>query len=441
MISLNQTHDPKLKSWVSSANDGKTDFPIQNLPFGVFRANGPEEYFRGGVAIGDQILDISACFDKGLFEGDAKVAAEACKGPVLNPLMALGQRYWSALRARLSDLLQEGGPESDLRDALVAQRDVEMAVPAQIGDFTDFFASVNHATNMGKINRPDNPNPLMPNFKHIPIAYHGRSSSIRVSGEVTRRPVGQFKAPDAEAPSFGPTNRLDYETELGIFIGPGNPLGTTIPLDQAEDHIFGIDVLNDWSSRDVQVWEYQPLGPFLAKNFATHISPWIVTMEALAPYRTEAYQRPDGDPAPLPYLASDNNDINGGLDIWFETSIQTSQMHAQGIEPQIIGSSNFKDTYWTIFQMVAHHTSNGCDLQPGDYLGSGTISGPEPGQFGSIVEACWGGQKPLEFPTGETRTFIEDGDEVIMRAWCEKDGAVRMGLGECRSKIEPPGTT
>ncbi|MDP6109826.1 MAG: fumarylacetoacetase [Rhodospirillales bacterium] len=443
MSQLNGTHDPALKSWVKSANEAGADFPIQNLPFGVFRANGPEEYMRGGVAIGDQILDIDACLDKDLFEGAAKEAAQACTGLYLNPLMALGGRYWSALRARLSELLREGGAEADLRDtlreSLVPMVDAEMAVPAQIGDFTDFFSSVNHATHMGMINRPDNPNPLMPNFKHVPIAYHGRSSSIRVSGEPTIRPMGQSKAPDADSPSFGPSKRLDYETELGIFVGPGNNLGAPFAIDEAEDHIFGINILNDWSARDIQGWEYQPLGPFLAKNFATHISPWIVTLEAMAPFRTHAYNRPDGDPAPLPYLSSPAVEEAGGLDIRFETSIQTARMRTEGVTPQVIGATNFKDTYWTIFQMVTHHASNGCDLHPGDYLGSGTISGQEPGQFGSIMEASWAGQRPIELPTGETRTFLEDGDEVIMRAWCEKEGAVRIGLGECRSKVKPPG--
>ena len=434
MTQLNETHDPGLKSWVAAANRAGTDFPIQNLPFGIFATDsgaGP----TGGVAIGDQILDLAQVVAMDLFDGPAQQAAAAASGPTLNPLMALGQDHWSALRRRLSELLRQGGPADILEAALVPMAAARMSVPARIGDFTDFFTSVNHATNMGNMNRPDNP--LLPNFKYVPIAYHGRSSSIRVSGTSTRRPLGQIKSPDQAAPVFAPARRLDYETELGIYIGPGNNLGEPFPMAEAEDHVFGVGILNDWSTRDVQAWEYQPLGPFLAKNFSSIISPWIVMTEALAPFRTNAFRRPAGDPAPLAYLTAPGHDAAGGLDIQFETSILTAKMRQDGQAPQIIGTPNFKDQYWTMAQMVAHHVSNGCDLRPGDCLGSGTISGAERDQLGSLTEANYGGKQALEFANGESRMFLEDGDEVIMRAWCEHDGAVRIGLGECRSVIEP----
>jgi fumarylacetoacetase len=435
MTQLNDTHDPTLKSWVASANEAGTDFPIQNLPFGMFKRTGADTLARGCVAIGDQIIVLAHCLAKGVLTGKAEKAAEAALGPTLNPLMALGNEYWTDLRGQLSVLLREGGDAEGLEAMLIPLSEVEMCMPAEIGDYTDFYSSINHATNVGKLFRPDNP--LLPNYKHIPIAYHGRSSSIRVSGTPSKRPLGQLKAPDADAPVMGACQRLDYETEIGVFVGPGNELGETIGLDKADDHIFGFCVLNDWSARDIQAWEYVPLGPFLAKNFATTISPWIVTLEAMAPYRQEMYQRPEGDPAPLAYLSSETHAKSGGLDINLEVAIATSQMQKNGDAPHVIGTPVFKDMYWSVFQMLTHHASGGCNFQPGDFYGSGTISGTENDQLGSLLEATVGGKEKIKFPTGETRTFLEDGDEVIMRAWCQKEGAASIGFGECRSIILP----
>jgi fumarylacetoacetase len=435
MTQLNGTHDPSLKSWVASANEPGCDFPIQNLPFGMFKRTNTDTPPRGCIAIGDQILVLAHVLAKGLLCDKAERAAEAALGPTLNPLMALGSDHWSDLRSQLSHLLKEGGEEDALKDTLIPMSEVVMCMPADIGDYTDFYSSINHATNVGRLLRPDNP--LLPNYKHIPIAYHGRSSSIRVSGTPSKRPKGQLKAPDAELPVFTACKRLDYETELGVFVGPGNSLGETIALDDAEDHIFGFCVLNDWSARDIQAWEYVPLGPFLAKNFATTISPWIVTMEAMAPYRQEVTPRPDGDPVPLAYLTSEAHEQSGGLDINLDVAIATPKMQENGDAPFVIGSPVFKDMYWSVFQMLTHHASGGCNFQPGDFYGSGTISGTEKDQLGSLLEASVGGMQEITFPTGETRTFLEDGDEVVMRAWCDKDGAARIGFGECRSIILP----
>ena len=432
MTPLNDTNDPALKSWVASANKVGCDFPIQNLPLGVFRRAGSDEAYRGGVAIGDQILDLSAAVAGGLLSG---AAAKACEEPTLNTLMSLGRPAWSDLRAQLSAVLREGGRQETGAACLVPMADAEMTVPAKIGDYTDFYSSINHATNVGKMFRPDNP--LLPNYKYVPIAYHGRSSSIRISGTPTKRPMGQLKAPDAEMPVFAACKRLDYETELGVYVGPGTALGTTVPLEKAEDHIFGMCILNDWSSRDIQTWEYQPLGPFLAKNFSSTISPWVVTLEALAPYRQAVYSRPDSDPAPLPHLTSKDHEASGGLDICLDVSVATEAMRENGLAPQIIGTPGFKDMYWTIFQMFTHHTSNGCDFNSGDFYGTGTISGTGADECGSILEVCKGGKAPIDFPGGETRTFLEDGDEVIMRAWCEAEGKPRIGFGDCRSLITP----
>jgi fumarylacetoacetase len=438
MIDLNDTHNPDLKSWVISANMSGTDFPIQNLPFGMFKLKGVNDTPRSCVAIGDYILSLGSCLTKGLFTGKAKTAVEAAKGPVLNPLMALGIEYWSDLRRQLSALLAEDGPEVELKTALISLSEVEMCMPAAIGDYTDFYSSINHATNVGRLFRPDNP--LLPNYKYIPIAYHGRSSSIRITGTPSKRPVGQLKTIEGDIPSLIPCKRLDYETELGVFIGPGNKLGETINIDEAADHVFGFCILNDWSARDIQAWEYQPLGPFLAKNFATTISPWIVTLEALAPYRQKMYQRPDCDPKPLSYMTSEVHEKSGSLDINLEVAISTTKMRKKGVKPQVIGSPVFKDMYWSVFQMLTHHASGGCNLRPGDFYGSGTISGTEKNQLGSLIEVTLGGKEAIEFPNGETRTFLEDGDEVVMRAWCHKDGATRIGFGECRSVIIPADT-
>ena len=431
MTHLNETHDPKLKSWVSTANAADSDFPIQNLPFGVFRHKGSSEAWRCGVAIGDQILDLAAA--QSSFEGDAAVAAAACAGGTLNAFMAMEPRYWSALRLALSRALREGA-DAALAPHLIPQAEARHALPAAIADFTDFYASIHHATTVGKMFRPDSP--LMPNYKWVPIAYHGRSSSIRVSGQRFARPMGQTKAPDAEAPSFGPCKRLDYELELGIFVGQGNELGQRIPLTEAESNIFGLCVLNDWSARDIQAWEYQPLGPFLGKNFATTISPWIVTLEALAPFRCE-WTRPASDPQPLPYLDSPDNRARGALDVQLEVCLETAQARAEGKGETRLSRGNFKHAYWTAFQMLAQHASNGCNLQPGDLLGTGTQSGPEPKDMGSMLELTSGGKSPITLPTGEKRSFIEDGDTVIMRAWCERPGCARIGFGACSGTVLP----
>ena len=428
MAELNGTHDPALKSFVAAANEGDCDFPIQYLALGITMEG-------GGIAIGDQILRLKAALGAGLFAGTAKEAAEAAAGPSLNPLMALGPDHWSALRARASDLLRFDGPEADVRSALTPMADAQMQLPAAIGDYTDFFASINHATNAGKLMRPDNP--LMPNYKHVPIAYHGRASSIRVSGTPVMRPHGQTKAADADAPAFGPCKRLDYELELAFYTGPGSALGKPIKLADTSDHIFGLSILNDWSARDIQGWEYQPLGPFLGKNFASTCSPWVVTTEALAPYRARAFRRPDGDPEPLPYLSSEENEKWGGLDIKMSVAIASAQMRAAGTAPHVIGAANFKDMYWTIFQMLAHHTSGGCDTRPGDLMGSGTASGTKPGTYGSLQEVSQAGRETFALPSGETRTFLEDGDEVVMAAYSSGGGYRRIGFGECRAVIEP----
>ncbi len=439
MPTLNDTHDPALKSWVDGADAPDADFPVQNLPFGVF-AHPDTGAATVGVAIGDSILDVSAAYRKGLIGGAADDAARACGASTLNALMALGGRHWSALRAALSQLLRadtEAGEQAQAvaDEILVPMAGSKLLLPVQIGDYTDFYASIFHATNVGKMLRPDNP--LMPNYKHIPIAYHGRASSIVVSGEPCKRPVGQTKAPDADAPSFGPSMAFDYETEIGFYVGPGNPLGQPVSLEEAEDHIFGLCILNDWSARDIQAWEYQPLGPFLAKSFASHVSPWVVTLEALAPFRCGAYDRPDGDPAPLPYLSSAANDSDGGFDVQIEVSIVSEKMRAEGMDPEVLAVTNMQHLYWTIFQMLTHHTSNGCNLRPGDMMGTGTISGPDEDSLGSILEITKRGANPVKLPTGEERKFLGDGDELTMRAWCEKDGARAIGFGACSAVIEP----
>jgi len=433
----NATHRSDLRSWVDSANRPGTDFPIQNLPLGVFRDWEGDESPRVGVAIGDSVLDVAAV-RAGLFAGPARRAVEACTEPSLNALMALGGEYWRALRARLSELLSADHPEAAdhrraLEGCLFSARDVEMLVPAHIGDYTDFYASVFHATNVGMMFRPDNP--LLPNYKHIPVGYHGRASSIVVSGTAVKRPVGQTKADDAPAPSFGPTRMLDYEVEIGAFVGPGNALGEAIPIATAREHLFGLCLVNDWSARDIQRWEYQPLGPFLAKNFATTISPWIVTMEALEPFRAGAFAREAGDPAPLPYLADDEDQRSGGLEITIDALLETPRMREDGCEAVRVSRGNLRDMYWTLAQMLAHHTSNGCNLRPGDLFASGTISGREKESRGCLIERTWRGAEPFTLPTDETRSFLEDGDTVILRAFCEREGAVRIGFGECRGTI------
>ena len=433
---LNETHDPKAKSWVESANHAGTEFPIQNLPFGVFRHIGSEELPRIGVAIGDQILDMTGAEMDHFFEGAAATAAEACLGESLNELMSLGPRHWTALRARLHQMLRSDAPagyKQRLARHLVPMPKAEMMLPAVIGDYTDFYASIYHATNVGSMFRPDNP--LLPNYKYIPIAYHGRSSSVCPSGTPVVRPRGQTR-PDPQAePSFGPSKALDYELEVGLFLGAGNSPGHAIPIDNADDHMFGLCLVNDWSARDIQTWEYQPLGPFLAKNFATTISTWVITMDALAPFHTSAFTRPAEDPAPLPYLNSERDQKGGGLDINLEVSLCTRRMRDAGMLPARVSRTNFRHMYWTFSQMLAHHSSNGCPFRPGDLIASGTVSGPGKDERGCLLELSWRGAEPVTLPSGETRKFLEDEDEVIFRGFCEREGYVRIGFGDCRAEI------
>ena len=433
---LDETHDPARRSWVESAN-GHPDFPIQNLPFGIFRRRGGADVPSGGVAVGDSVLDLSACVEAGLFSGDAERAARACTAPELNGFMALGGRYWSVLRRAVSRLLTvDAGEPLEPRAAptlLVPVSDVELLSPAAIGDYTDFYASLHHATNVGTMMRPENP--LFPNYKWVPIGYHGRASSIVPSGTPVRRPRGQTRDGSAGAPTFGASRRLDYEVEVGFFVGPGNPLGEPISVRDASRHLFGICLLNDWSARDVQAWEYQPLGPFLAKNFATTISPWIVTLDALAPFRGPL-ARPAGDPEPLPYLDDEDDRRAGVIDLTLEVLLVSSRMRGQRMPPVSLSVSRLRDLYWTPAQLLAHHASGGCNLRAGDLLGSGTVSGPTRESRGCLLELTWRGAEPLVLPTGEERRFLEDGDEVIFRGWCEREGFVRIGLGECRGEVK-----
>jgi fumarylacetoacetase len=479
MNALNATHDPALRSWVESANSAGTDFPIQNLPFAVFRRRGAEgagnegtaggggqgsgghrggsggeggegfrggnsgERFRGGVAIGDQVLDLGSPELQALSSGGVAAKASdvvaaaivACGEPTLNSYMALGPAAWSALRAFLSEVLRADSPHATrLRTALVPQKDAEFTVPARIGDYTDFYASIHHATSVGRLFRPDNP--LLPNYKWVPIGYHGRASSIRVSGQEFARPVGQIMPKGAPLPFVAPTRSLDYELEVGIFIGTGNALGSRVPLAGAEDHVFGLCLLNDWSARDIQAWEYQPLGPFLAKSFATTISPWIVTLEALAPFRAP-WTRPVDDPQPLPYLEGASLRAAGAIDIRLEVWLETERMRAAGLAPERLSHSSFRDSYWSVGQLVAHHSVNGCNLVPGDLLGSGTQSGPTAEEAGSLLELSEGGKRPLTLRSGETRTFLADGDRVTFRGWCERPGCARVGFGEVAGVVLP----
>jgi fumarylacetoacetase len=432
MSPIDQTHDRALRSWVASAN-GHAEFPIQNLPFGIFSPK--DEAPRGGVAIGDEIFDLKEALGLGLFSGAAHDAAAAAAGPTLNPLMALGSAPRRALRARLSELLSENGAERAKVEGygtvlLRHAADCTLHLPARIGDYTDFYAGINHATNVGRLFRPDNP--LLPNYKYVPIGYHGRASSVRASGADVVRPNGQRKPAAEEFPSFGPSRNFDYELELGIWVGPGNSLGQPIPIAEAPEHIVGYCLLNDWSARDIQGWEYQPLGPFLAKNFLTTVSPWLVTAEALAPFRAGQPARPDGDPRPMDYLWHDADQQAGALDVTLDVLLAV-----KGQPPVRIGGSNTRELYWTPAQMVAHHASGGCNLAPGDLFGSGTISGTTTDSFGSLLEITEGGRKPLALPSGETRRFLEDGDEVIFQAHCRRDGFVPIGFGECRGRVVP----
>ena len=439
-IATDATHRADLVSWVDSAQAPDADFPIQNLPLGMFRSEARDA--RPGIAIGDAILDLVAAAEQGLLDDAlAALIQECAREESLNALFAEGRDALATLRGHASVLLRAdtaaGSSARAQRAALlVPMRDATLLLPARVGDYTDFYASVHHATNVGSMFRPDNA--LLPNYKWVPIGYHGRASSLVPSGTTIRRPAGQTKDDAASRPSFGPSKRLDYELEVGAFIAAGNALGEPIPIGSAESHVAGLCLVNDWSARDIQAWEYQPLGPFLAKNFATTVSPWVVTLDALAPFRVPATARPDGDPEPLPYLADDANQRAGGFDITLEVLLASARMRSEGMAPMRVSIGSFTSMYWTVAQLVTHHASGGCNLQPGDLLASGTVSGPAKESRGCLLERTWRGTEPLTLPTGETRRFLEDGDEVILRGWCEREGARRIGFGECRGAIVGP---
>jgi fumarylacetoacetase len=435
---IDKTHDSGRTSWVASANGHKT-FPIQNLPLGVFSPEGGSA--RGGVAIGDRIFDIAAALEAGLFTGSAREAAEAASGRTLNPLLEAGPAARQALRRRVSEILDANGKFQGIGGRLLHDSAAcVMHLPARVGDFTDFFAGIHHAHTAGSINRPENP--LMPNYKFVPVAYHSRASSVRAAGGLVRRPNGQRKPPEQDVPDFGPSRNLDYELELGVWIGPGNEIGSPIPISEASRHIAGFCLLNDWSARDIQAWESQPLGPFLSKSLSTFVSPWIITAEALAPFRIVQPPRPAGDPAPLPHLNDAADQAHGGFDIDFQVLLLTPNMRAAGSAAHVLSKSNASMLYWTVAQMVAHHTSNGCNLQPGDLFGSGTVSGTAAGSEGCLLEMTRGGRNSVSLPNGETRTYLMDGDEVIFRGTAQRDGFVSIGFGECHGTVgaaPPPG--
>lgn len=422
-----ETHDPELTSWVESAQ-GHGDFPIQNLPYGLFSP--AEEEPRIGVAIGDMILDLRACSRAGLLDEDVRTG---CEDRSVNTLLALSLPARRALRRRISGLLSEGARRETAEAMLFRASDCRMHVPARIGDYTDFYVGIHHANNVGRQFRPDNP--LLPNYKYVPIGYHGRASSIQPSGVPVRRPSGQRRPPEADAPLFAPTTRLDYELELGVWIGAGNDLGNPVPIGQAAGHVAGFCLLNDWSARDIQAWEYQPLGPFLAKSFQSTISPWVVTSEAMAPFRMAQPPRPEGDPSPLPYLLDEGDQEHGALALTLEAFLLTRRMREEELAPHRLSVGPASSMYWTVNQIVAHHTSNGCNLRPGDLLGTGTISAPTREGYGSMLELTAGGKEPIRLPNGETRAFVEDGDEVILRATASAPGFVPIGLGECRAVV------
>jgi fumarylacetoacetase len=423
-MTLDATHDPNARTWLAEAN-GHPEFPVQNLPLGVFStANGPR---RGGVAIGEHVIDVARLSP--VLTDEARRAAEAMSQPTLNALLALGAEPRRALRRALFELLTHDAQADTVRAALVPMRECTLHLPADIGDYTDFYAGIHHAMNVGRLFRPDAP--LLPNYKYVPIGYHGRSSSLEVSGAPVVRPRGQLKGANDAAPEYRPTQRLDYELEMGIWIGGRNERGAPVPIDAAGEYVAGLCLLNDWSARDVQAWEYQPLGPFLAKNFLTTISPWIVTVEALEPYRIAQPPRPEGDPAPLPYLFSAADQARGAFDITLEVHLRTPAMREAGMPAHRLSSGNMQFMYWTVAQLVAHHTCNGCNLRPGDLLGTGTISGPEPSSFGSLLELSQGGRAPLALPTGEQRTFLQDGDELVLSAYAQAPQRARIGFGPC----------
>ncbi len=428
MSEIDETHDPAATSWVDGAG-ARSDFPAQNLPLGIFsEAKGQR---RPGVAIGDFILDLA-----GVEELLDEAWREDLSQPVLNAWLSRGPDDHRALRHRLFELLTDERYRDDLELNLIGQSEVHMHLPCLIGDYTDFYVGIHHATNVGRQFRPDNP--LLPNYKYLPIGYHGRASSVRASGEPVVRPNGQRKPPDADIPQYGPSRRLDYELELGLWIGRGNELGQPIPIGQADEHIAGYCLLNDWSARDLQAWEYQPLGPFLAKNFLTSVSPWVVTADALAPFRGPMPPRPAGDPQPLPYLDEPNGET---LAVELEVTLSTQRMREAGLAPHILSRGNAAAAmYWSAAQIVAHHASNGCNLQPGDLIGTGTLSTDSDEGLGSLIEISQGGKQPITLPNGETRSFLEDGDEIVLKAWCEREGAVRIGFGECSGRVSaaPP---
>lgn len=431
---IDHTHDPKAVSWVETANAADADFPLQNLPYGSFRpANGEP---RIGVAIGDRILDLSAAEASGHLDGLDDALRTACRAENLNPLMALGRDASQALRHRVFELLESSDPrkaqEAGLLHELAA---VEMLLPAAVGDYTDFYASIFHATNVGKLFRPDNP--LLPNYKWVPIGYHGRASTLVPTGTPVRRPKGQRKPPDTDTPSFETSRLMDYEMEVGFFFGGTHEMGKAIPIGEAGRHLFGFCLVNDWSARDLQAWEYQPLGPFLAKSFATTVSPWVVTAEALAPFHCAAFDRPEGDPKPLPHLFDTADQEGGNLDMQVEVLISTAEMRKSGKEPHLVSRGNFRDMYWTPAQMLAHHASNGCLLQAGDLMASGTVSNEAPGTQGCLLELTRRGAEKLKLPSGEERAFLEDGDEITLRAFCEADGHRRIGFGSCKGAVIP----
>lgn len=442
MPHLNQTHDRSLRSWIESANDPDCDFPIQNLPLGVFRRRGSSDPPRIGVAIGQSIFDVPGAVQANLLAGISSETACALCAPSLNQFMSQGRESCSTARQAISQLLQADTPSlrdnAKLRERIVVSRaDAELLLPVQIGDYTDFYASIHHAKNIGSMFRPDNP--LLPNYKHLPVGYHGRASSIVISGTPIRRPYGQAKADDAQLPTFGPSKLLDYELEMGFFVGPGNGLGHRIAMREAPEHIFGMVTVNDWSARDIQKWEYQPLGPFNAKNFATTISPWVVTLDALEPYRVADAARGDGsggDP-PLSEYLKPTDDMS--YDITVEVYLTSQLMRDRELEPMLISRGNFTEIYWTIAQMLVHHTASGCNLRPGDLLASGTVSGRTEDSRGCLMERTWRGQNPIQLPDGSDRKFLQDGDEVIIRAYCHKDGTARVGFGDCRGVILPAG--
>lgn len=436
---INETHNPDLRSFVESANLPDTDFPIQNLPFCVFKRRDTYEDVRVGVAIGDFVLDVYPCYEACLFEDDSlKIAVAAGEYCLDRSIMRKNEAVQTIFRKQLSAILSETA-DTDTRNIvernLIPIHEAEFWLPVHIGDYTDFYCSIFHATNVGSMFRPDNP--LLPNYKYVPIGYHGRASSIVISGSEIKRPKGQTRPNETEPPQFVPCKNLDYEMEVGFFVGKRNELGEPVKIEDAEKHIFGLCLVNDWSARDIQAWEYQPLGPFLAKNFATSVSPFVVTLEALAPFRTAAFERAENDPQPLDYLRSEENQKFGGLDLNLEVYIQTEQMRRQNIEPFLLSRSNTKDLYWTIGQMLAHHTSNGCNLHTGDLIATGTVSGREKSERGCLLELTWRGKEPIALPSGETRRFLEDSDEIIMRGFCERAGFKRIGFGECRGTIIP----